>query len=152
MAEGTFDDPVLGRLVYDKELNWWEANVKLRPSLRVKLSLLSRTDLPPKAGLDECRRRGIAYLEWARRSEPTIRQRIADELLNVYNEDWTDDDAGMRKVTRDEFLKRIGPNSITLETDGESAWYYQDDDLFAGHWIEVRLRANKDIFQVGLAG
>jgi hypothetical protein len=152
MAENTFDDPVLGRLVHDHQLNWWEGQVQLRPDLRIDFRLSTWTGTGPDIDFDELVRKGVEYLEWARTAETFIRQRIADELLDTYNDNWADGNAGTRKLTRDEFLGRLCAYSITLDVKGTSAWYYEDGDLFAGHWIQVRLDSGRSIFAIGLAG
>jgi hypothetical protein len=152
MAEDVFDDPALGRLVHDNELNWWEGQVELRPNLRIDFRLSTRTGGGPDVGFDELVRQGVEYLEWARGAETAIRERIADELLGTYNDNWADENDSTGKLTRDEFLGVICAYSVTLDARGESTWYYDDGDLFAGHWIQVRLGSDRCLFAIALAG
>ena len=140
MVARSLEHPILGRLTYNDDVDWWEAHVEFQPGHSVDLSLLTHTYGNPQIEIEELLRRGADYLRWSCGVEAGFRQRIADELLDCYNDNWaTDDEEGQRPVSRDEFLKIIALRSIVLDTDGSACWYYSDDGLFAGHSIEVRV-------------
>lgn len=62
----------------------------------------------------------------------------ADKLLKLYNETWLDDEIG--EVDRAGFIARLGNPSIHLYDElGAAVVYFDDGNLFAGHWIEVHL-------------
>jgi hypothetical protein len=106
----------------------------------------------PEIDFDELVRIGVVYLEWARSVETSIRERIAEGLLDTYNGNWAGENDGTGNLTRNEFLGQICAYSITLDAKGESTWYHEDKSLFAGHWIQVRLGSDRSIFAVRLAG
>ena len=55
-------------------------------------------------------------------------------------------------MKRAEFIQRFAPSSLTRDIDGSGFLYWADDDMFAGHWIEVRFGKDFTISEVGLAG
>lgn len=62
----------------------------------------------------------------------------ADKLLKLYNETWLDDEIG--EVDRAGFVARLDNPSIHLYDElGAIVVYFEDGDLFAGHWIEVHV-------------
>src|SRR3954454_12015358 len=104
--------PVLGKLTWGADLSCWEGKVELRPGYPMDLSITTRMDLEPTHNIDELLRSAIEMLEWARRSESLCRERIADELLELYNDTWAPEDAPV-PMNRGEFVQRITPNSLT---------------------------------------
>ena len=143
--------PVLGTLTWAADLYTWEGKVELRPGYPIDLRITTRMDLDPTHNIDELLRSGVEMLEWFRRSESVCRERIADELLELYNDTWAAEDAPA-PMKRAEFIKRLAPSSLTRDIDGSGFFYWADDDMFAGHWIELRFRKDYTISEVGLAG
>jgi len=143
--------PILGKLTWAARLLCWEGEIEFRPGIPIAVSLSTRMDLEPTHNIDELLRSGVAMLEWARRSELACRDRIADELLELYNDTWAPEDATV-PLKRAEFIERITPDALTRDIDGSGFFYWADDDLFAGHLIELRFDENYTITEVGLAG
>ena len=142
---------VLGRLTYFNEYEWWETQVEFRPGCLVNFRLSTWTGSDPKVNVPDLFFRGVDYLEWARQAEPVCRQRVADKLLECYNDTWASEDEPA-PMSCAEFVEKITLTSVVLHTDGGAYWYYADGDLFAGHWIEVRAGVNREFSHVGLAG
>ncbi|WP_028391165.1 DUF2262 domain-containing protein [Bacillus cihuensis] len=67
--------------------------------------------------------------------EHTLRHQIAEELLVVHNDEWSEGEV----ITSKEFAERIRLNTISLFDDGSIETYYDDGDLFWGHTILARL-------------
>jgi hypothetical protein len=153
MAQPTLDHPVLGRLTYEDAHNWWAGQVELRPGTWIDFSLSTWTGTAPTVEIEELLRRGVDFLMWARQIEPAVQARIADELFGTYNEAWASEEVGGQgQMSREQFQKHIEPNSIDFHADGSAYWYFSDGDLFAGHWIEIRISAGREITEVCLAG
>src|SRR5262249_43948402 len=145
--------PDLGLLTHDKNYDWWNGTAELRAGLVIELRLLERRGTDAECETDELLRRGADFLAWARSAEPSVKARIADELLETYNDFWaSEDEGGIGRLSRERFLEQIEASSITFDPDGSAFWYYSDGDLFAGHWIEVRIDPDRQISEVGLAG
>lgn len=143
--------PVLGKLTWVADLSSWEAKVELRPGCPIEFGMVTRMDVEPTHNFDELVRSGVEMLEWARRSESECRERIADELLALYNDTWAPEDSPA-PMKRAEFTKRIAPSALTLDINGSGFFYWTDDDMFAGHSIELRFRKDYTISVIGLAG
>jgi len=62
----------------------------------------------------------------------------ADKLLKLYNETWLDAEIG--EVDRVGFIARLNKPSIHLYDEiGAAVVYFEDGNLFAGHWIEIHI-------------
>ena len=147
------EDPVLGQLVYDSSVDWWHAHVELRSGCLIDFDISADNLGGPQIDTDDLIRRGVEYLAWAREAEPTVREKIADDLLGCHNDNWSSpEEDGLGPMSRSQFLERVTPHGITLNTDGSADWYFDDGNLFAGHWIEVRVQPDRAITEVGLAG
>jgi hypothetical protein len=132
--------PVLGRLQWDSRVNSWESKVELAPGCSISFAIVAEADWAEKDP-KELFAIGAQYLARARQGEPRVRERVADDLLDVYNESWADEDPneGTPPMDRAEFLANIRPSGICLFHDGSSTWDYSCGDLFAGHGIWLRL-------------
>jgi hypothetical protein len=153
MDEQRRQHPILGEVRWDEQLIWWQAEVELAPGCSVFLCLSAETGQAP----DVLFTAGVEYLEWARGAESRCRQQIADDLLDCYNDVWANTDPdnpddGPRPMTRQEFVERIQPSAIHLHSDGSGMWYYEDQDLFAGHSIEVLVNTERVFSNAHLAG
>jgi hypothetical protein len=129
---GDIDHPVLGRLSWNGDLSTWETKLELRPGCPIDLRITTRMDLAPTDNLDALLNGGVAMLEWARCTEPECRDRIADELLELYNDAWAPEGA-TTPMSRAEFINRIAPSSLVRDIDG-SGFFYQR----SGKGLETR--------------
>jgi len=74
---------------------------------------------------------------------------ISDDLIKLYNEDWTQDGEQIDKV---ELLHKISCETINIYEDGSLVFYFEDGDLFGGHYIQVDVSFNGEIDGPILAG
>jgi hypothetical protein len=153
LAEAALEHEALGRLVYEAAYDCWAGQVELRPGVQICFSLSARTGAVPAVEARELLRQGADFLAWARRNEAAVRDRIAADLLEVYNDTWSaPDDGGLGVMSRDEFLGQVAPDAVDVQPDGSAYWYHGDGDLFGGHVIEVRIGPNREITEGCLAG
>jgi hypothetical protein len=140
MGQRVRKHPVLGRLEWDEPVKSWVATVDLMPHCSIRFAIAVEADW---ASVDPSRLFdiGAEFLAWARTAEPRVRERVADDLLNVYNDSWADSDPdeGTPPMNRAEFLDSIRPSALGLSYDGTSRWDYACGDLFAGHGIWLML-------------
>jgi hypothetical protein len=62
----------------------------------------------------------------------------ADHLLKLYNETWLDDAIG--QIDRVGFIARLNNPAIHLYDElGAAVVYFDDGNLFAGHFVEVQV-------------
>ena len=79
---------------------------------------------------------------------PEFKQYIAEQLLNLYNDDWSEEET----IDKKEFANRITLESTTIYDDNSAEIYYQDGDLFAGHYIVIYLNPEGILNKPYLAG
>jgi hypothetical protein len=138
MAEVTRHHPGIGDLRWVENHDAWEGTVELMPGVSVAFDIVAEAEWAT-ADPAELFEAGAAFLTWAREFEPQCRERVADDLLDLYNDAWADDDPeeGPPRLSRAEFLAAIRPSGLSLYSSGMSSWSYDAGDLFAGHGIWV---------------
>jgi hypothetical protein len=149
--QSVIEHAVLGTLTWNGDLDTWESKIALRPGCPIDIRLTTLMGSSPTENLDVLLRGGVDMIRWARRTEFACRQRIADDLLESYNDTWAPEgEAG--SMSRSEFTKRLTPESLVLDIDGSGFFYWCDGDLFAGHYIVIRFDTDWSISEVCLAG
>jgi hypothetical protein len=128
--DDVLEDPVLGELVWEEDLQWWHGEVEWAPGhpVGVAVSCVEKEDI---RGLLRRARRAFA---WARGHEEHARLCAARELLELYNGTWRE---GEGLISREEFAERIKLAEVCISSDGSVELWYEDGDLFAGHQIAV---------------
>lgn len=62
---------------------------------------------------------------------------LANEWYDGEDEEYEDEDADIIHITKEAFFNRISIQSIIIRPSGNLTMYYYDDDMFAGHSIEI---------------
>ncbi|MBD1845849.1 DUF2262 domain-containing protein [Cyanobacteria bacterium FACHB-63] len=141
----TLEHPVLGRVIWNPETHSWEATVELRQDHWIAFCF--EPSEARETDIQALMNHAAELLSQIRELEPQIRQKIADDLLDLYNNTWArdeDDDAPPR-MSRAEFIQSITLESFNLAWDGSRSWWYNDNDLFAGHSIELWIDTEQSI-------
>lgn len=82
-------------------------------------------------------------------NEPLIRHKIAVSMRKIYNETWLDQNT----LTPEELAQKINLTNATIFDEGGGELYYEaDEDLFAGHWVQVPIDANGEIGEPDIEG
>jgi hypothetical protein len=138
MASVVRSYPGVGELRWVEGHSAWEGSIELLPGCPVAFDIVAEAEWAT-ADPTELFAAAAAFLAWAREFEPRVRERVADDLLDLYNQAWADDDPdeGPPPHTRAEFLAAIHPSGLSLYHTGMSSWSYHAGDLFAGHGIWV---------------
>ncbi len=126
------NDPVFGELIWDEKYHWWKADARANSDFPFAVYL---TDYLGEADDDiEPYRR---FFEIVRQNEPAAREYAAQELLEIYNENWSNNEF----ITKEEFCRRMEPESVSFsEFDAEEAeFHYTGEDLFGEHTIIVAM-------------
>jgi hypothetical protein len=143
MSSKTFSDPLFGTLFWNEQVRWWEGVVTLAPGHRVTVSFIPDSD-----DLDPL----LAYVKplfaAIRADDFPLRRAAAKALLDVYNDEWNDDDP----IEAEEFIDRILLDALVYYDDGSAELYYDDDDLFLGHVILVRLDDRGRVTEATIGG
>jgi hypothetical protein len=133
----TFNDAMFGPMTWDRQLNCWLGGVDLTPGFHVEITV-SGTDADWFMGFPAAR----ASLAWLRGHEPEARQLVAAEMVELYNDCWTDED---EPVTAAEFACRIDLVRAALGEDGSVLLSYSDGPMamFGGHLLDADFGADK---------
>ena len=90
----------------------------------------------------------------AARWDSELRHFAAKELTELAN-DWQSSDEeneNAPELTEEDFMRRIQPESLVLSWDGNLVAYYDDDDLFFGHVIEISGTESEGLKYANIAG
>jgi hypothetical protein len=123
------------RLTHDAERRVYSTEVGLNGE-RVHTSIASGDGADPEgsaARLNE-------VLDWASRSWAPL-DGCADELLEVYNEDWVDEDHP--PLTRAQFRRKLRLAEVWVGGDGAIDLTYRDGGMFWGH--DIVLHVDRDL-------
>jgi len=78
------------------------------------------------------------------------REFVASKMLKLYNETWYDESIG--SLSKQDFVaKLINPSIDIYDQEGYAVIYFDDSNVFGGHYIEVGVK-NGAAEDAGLAG
>ena len=86
--------------------------------------------------------------------DKTMREFAAKKLTALANE-WLDEDEesnDAKPITEEMFAKRITLSEISITSGGSFTAYYNDDDMFWGHTIEIHGSLKKGIANANISG
>jgi hypothetical protein len=127
----TQTDYQLGDLRWDDRFSWWEGLLALPDGKSFTLYVESKSK-DDQSLTDEARLAASKIVK----SDSEIRKFAASRLLATHNESWNEGDL----INEEEFMRRMIPAGITIFADGDAEISYYDDDIFRGHYIEIRYR------------
>ena len=82
-------------------------------------------------------------------NESLIRHKVTVSMRQFYNETWLAENT----LTPEELAQKIHFNNVTIWDEGGGEIYYTaDEDLFAGHWVQVPIDANGEIGEPQIEG
>lgn len=121
MSEKNLIDHEFGKLQLNTEPGWWEGKTEISPGHEIFIAFVSE-DESPASFLDRIRPvfRRIAEVE------KDYRIAAADELLELHNDIWNDDEP----IELNAFVDRMRLESLVFPADGNSNMCYHDGDLF----------------------
>ena len=138
----------LGQLHWDANCKSWSCKLKLRDGCAIEFVMIVEAEwvqTDPNLIFEI----GAEYLEWAEKAEANCRERVADDLLEVYNRSWARE-SKIGLLSREQFIAKLTLSSITLYHNTSADWMYDCGPLFAGHAIDFLLDPDKNF--VGKAG
>ncbi|MHC5066558.1 MAG: DUF2262 domain-containing protein [Planctomycetota bacterium] len=139
------EDSDLGTLTWDAQLEGWEGSIQLSSKTPFHLYIFARTCLAIDRDITKEARLAIAKM---RSHELACRRYAAEQLLAIHNAEWAEG----RPISAAEFERRLKPDSLEIHESGYSEIHFGDDELFWGHSVGVRLRANGDFQEAVIEG
>jgi hypothetical protein len=143
-GKNPIEDPVLGRLTWDDNFDWWEAQIELKPGLTIDAHVelgSAQDDVAAVAA-------GREFIRWLRQHEPAARRFAAAELLDTHNDCWNDG----KPISARTFAGRMTLESVGITPGGGASLYYHDGDLFWGHCIIVTVGKDREFSDATIAG
>lgn len=122
-------DKIIGNLAYDRKSKAYSGIVDwCSCSVTINLECPVPEDYEQVLGLARL------LMEDQKAWNSRVHERMLEELLDLAN-DWLQEPD--TTLPADEFLSRVRLDSIDLDGAGRVRFYYDDGDVFAGHFIEV---------------
>ena len=140
----------LGSFALDREFSWFEGSINWNG---VEANVYLETDEEDgdtakqamkvlKRVVDNIVENDIRYREYA-----------AEELTELAN-DWMEasDEIDTEEITKEIFMKRMEMSEIMVSSNGSLSLFYNDDDMFWGHVIEIDVDSSGEIINAHIAG
>lgn len=140
----------LGSFVLDREFSWFEGIVNWNG---VEANVYLETDEEDGDTAEQAMKVLKKIVEDIVDNDRKYREFAAQELTELANE-WMDesDESNSEKITKEIFAKRMKIDGITVSPDGSLSLFYNDDDMFLGHTIEIEVEPNGEIISANIAG
>ncbi len=136
------EDELFGKVTWDKDSRW-SGIMTLADG---KAAVFEIDGYEPVESMPEAARNTLKFLI---ANEPLIRHNIAVSMRKLYNETWLYEDT----ITHEELARKINLDSVTIWDEGGGELLYEaDDNLFAGHYIQVPIDENGEIGEPELEG
>ena len=145
--EQVLELPVVGPITYNPRYEWYEGGFTIDDQ---PVAFTLAYAAPPR--LAPLRAWAAQQLQ-ARFWEPMLAA-MTDEMLELKNDAWlgNDDDEEEQELSKAEFQQRITISDITFYADGTAAIYCDDDEIFLGHTIEIKVDKKGKYRTAQLAG
>lgn len=145
------EDKVLGTLTLNREFDMFETTLLWNSN-----DILFMLEVNPKSKSSWSRARTAAKKLVSEQEtwDVTMREFAAKKFTALAN-DWQTEDEGSKDakpITEDEFTKRITLSEISITSGGSFTAYYNDDDMFRGHAVEIIGSLKKGIAYANIAG
>ncbi len=128
------EDTVLGTMTLNKEFGMFEGVFKWNGN---DISILLEIDENNQSSWEDSCNIAKKMVTEMKKWDKTMRIFSAKELTSLANE-WTEyDDENAAPVTEEIFAERISLSELSFSCDNSFTAYYNDDDMFWGHSIEV---------------
>ncbi|MDP8051241.1 DUF2262 domain-containing protein [Pasteurella atlantica] len=130
-------DDILGEFQLNKDLDFFEGSIEwLDNKVSVYLNIDQDDKNTYQLALDILR-----YIHKEQSIKDQVFRKFAAEELTDLANDWAEDPD--TEITEEEFAKRISLSSLSIDYDGTVLAYYDDDDMFYSHIIEIMEYKNK---------
>lgn len=146
------EDEKLGKFVLDRKFSWFEGDVDwLGDKCSVSLETDEEDGDTAEKALCTLKELYKDLKSW----DNKFRTYAADNLTDLAN-DWLeeddDSDHDTTAITKENFADRIQISEVSITPKGDITLYYNDDDMFWGHAVEIDANINGDISDTNIVG
>ena len=138
--------PVLGTVLWSDDLSVWQGGILFAPDQKISV-MLETLEADPQNTI-AC---GEAWITWAKKHEADIRAYAAHQMTDLA-EDWRDDDEEPDEITPETFAARIRLSEWSMGADGSAQFWYDDDEIFAGHVVVVSVSSAREFTYAQMMG
>ena len=145
------EDKVLGTLILNREFDMFQTTFLWNGN---EVSFMLEVNPESKSSWSRARTAAKKLVAEQETWDETMRKFAAKKLTALAN-DWLAEDVeskGAGPITEETFAKRIALSEISITSGGSFTAYYNDDDMFWGHAIEVHGSLKKGILDANIAG
>ena len=145
------EDKVLGTLILNREFDMFETTFLWNGN---EVSFMLEVNPESKSSWSRARTAAKKLVAEQETWDETMRKFAAKKLTALAN-DWLAEDVeskGAGPITEETFAKCIALSEISITSGGSFTAYYNDDDMFWGHAIEVHGSLKKGILDANIAG
>ena len=145
------EDKVLGPLTLNRELDMFEATFLWNGN---EVPFMLEVNSESKSSWSRARTAAKKLVAEQETWDETMRKFAAKKLTALANDWLTEDEESKdaKPITEDEFAKRITLSEISITPSGSFTAYYDDDDMFWGHAVEINGSLKKGIANANMAG
>lgn len=144
-------DEVLGTLKLNREFGMFEGEITWCGE---KVSLMLEVNPENKSTWTRARNAAKKLVADCDTWDKAMRTFAAKALTQLAN-DWQEDDEDHKNdepITEEIFAKRLSPSELTVTSGGSFTAYYDDDEMFWGHAVEVCGSLKKGVTSAGIVG
>ncbi|MFN6460867.1 MAG: DUF2262 domain-containing protein [Nostoc sp. DedVER02] len=124
-------DEILGYLRYNSELDWYESQLFFyETQLSISLSIDDNDNV--ESALNRASSVIPELKDYAKRAK----EYAVEQLLNLKNETWLDEGEAL---TSEKFKSRMTLEALVFCPEGKVEFYYNDGNLFFGHYILIKM-------------
>lgn len=146
LAPVTLSHDKLGDFDLDRRFSWFKGEITWREK---EIKALLEVDTENQKTWHKALENLAFIVENQDKFDKEWREFSAKELTELAN-DWAEE--GTPSISEEEFAKRLEISSITIYSNGNYTIYYNDDDLFYGHSIEIDGNIEKGIEYANMVG
>lgn len=144
----TIQLPTLGKFLYHEKLDWYEGELNINGSFcNIYLHYSNPEQFEKLAAFAEIQIGKKLYEEMLLSAEIP--------MIELKNDSWLEEDEETgeeQPITAEEFRQRVSIESIVFNENGSSSIFCNDDDIFWGHSIEIRVDEKGEYKSANLAG
>lgn len=145
------EDKVLGTLTLNREFDMFETNFSWNGT---EILLMLEVNPESKSSWNRARTAAKKLIAEQEAWDKATREFAAKKLTELAN-DWLaedDENEAAEPITEEIFAKRITISELTITSGGSFTAYYNDDDMFCGHVVEVSGSLKKGITDANISG
>lgn len=140
----------LGSFALDREFSWFEGSINWNG---VEANVYLETDEEDGDTAKQAMKVLKRVVDNIVENDARYREYAAEELTELAN-DWMEasDEIDTEEITKEIFMKRMEMSEIMVSSNGSLSLFYNDDDMFWGHVIEIDVDSSGEIINAHIAG